>query len=309
MRIFLHADCVDDHFDVLDHWNYENLYGGGFFDVGGSFKGFDCIEEPVGYDDGSLPVKIKDKFENEVILDDVVSSPSNFSMLLKRKGKSRVKFTRMKGIIKRSKMVSLRMQGGSYQVSMAKQVVNHVEYANSIHLAKDKLSLQVILGTNDETSSKDDTSSNDEISSSEDLINYLSAHDVEWKLPKNTQEEPPKLHFDPIKTKVEEPLRLDIVYPHSHVASSVMGTNRTGKAHYGLRSLGPLKEKMVHVKKPNMIGQLTVLVAEMEAFDDPGEVFDTLMGLSDEIQVEEAKLARLNDLITQAEEEIEMKEA
>ncbi|GKB85969.1 hypothetical protein Tco_0958241 [Tanacetum coccineum] len=59
----------------------------------------------------------------------------------------------------------------------------------------------------------------------------------------------------------------------------------------------------------NMIGQLTALVAEMEAFDDPGEVFDTLMGLRDDIRVEEAKLAGLNDLITQVEEEIEMKEA
>ncbi|GJT20011.1 phospholipase-like protein [Tanacetum coccineum] len=107
---FLHADCVDDHFDVLDHWSYEDVYGGGCFDVSGSFKGFDCIEEPVGCDDGSLPVKIKDEFENEVILDDVVSSPPNLSMLSKRKGKSRVKFTRMTGIIKRSKMVSLRMR-------------------------------------------------------------------------------------------------------------------------------------------------------------------------------------------------------
>ncbi|GJV54672.1 hypothetical protein Tco_1455677 [Tanacetum coccineum] len=86
---------------------------------------------------------------------------------------------------------------------------------------------EVILGTDDETSLNDDTSSNDEISSSEDLINYLSARDVEWQLPKNTQEEPPKPHYAPIKTEVEEPLPLDIVYPHSHVASSVMGTNRT----------------------------------------------------------------------------------
>ncbi|GJS63718.1 hypothetical protein Tco_0678282 [Tanacetum coccineum] len=51
----------------------------------------------------------------------------------------------------------------------------------------------------------------------------------------------------------------------------------------------------------NMIAQLTALVAEMEAFDDPGEVFDTLMGLRDDIRVEEAKLAGVNDLITQAE--------
>ncbi|GJW98690.1 phospholipase-like protein [Tanacetum coccineum] len=90
--------------------SYEDVYGGGCFNVSGSFKGNECIKEPVGCDDSSLSVKIKDEFENKVILDDVVSSPANFSMLLKRKGKSRVKFTRMKGIIKRSKMVSLRMR-------------------------------------------------------------------------------------------------------------------------------------------------------------------------------------------------------
>nr|GEV81807.1 hypothetical protein [Tanacetum cinerariifolium] len=59
------------------------------------------------------------------------------------------------------------------------------------------------------------------------------------------QEELPKQHYDPIKTLVEEPLPLDIVYLHSHVASSVMGTNRNGKAHYGLRSLGPPKGRDV----------------------------------------------------------------
>ncbi|GJZ31534.1 hypothetical protein Tco_0576581 [Tanacetum coccineum] len=124
---------------------------------------------------------------------------------------------------------------------------------------------EVILGTDDETSSKDDTSSNDEISLSEYLINYLFARDVEWQLPKNTQEDPPKPHYDPIKTEVEEPLRLDIVYPHSHVVSSVMGTNKTGKAHYGLRSLGPLKEEMVHFKKPYNMVKVTNAVLGLKA--------------------------------------------
>ncbi|GKD62535.1 hypothetical protein Tco_1300044 [Tanacetum coccineum] len=106
---FLHADCVDDHFDPLDYWKYEDVYGGGCFDVGGDFKGFNWIDEPVGSDDRSLPGKSKDGFLNEVILDDVVSSPATtLSLLLKRKGKSRVKFTRMRAIIKRSKMLSLR---------------------------------------------------------------------------------------------------------------------------------------------------------------------------------------------------------
>nr|GEW31667.1 hypothetical protein [Tanacetum cinerariifolium] len=59
----------------------------------------------------------------------------------------------------------------------------------------------------------------------------------------------------------------------------------------------------------NMIGQLNALIAEIEAFEDQREVSDTLMGLKDDRHVEETKLIRLNDLITQGEEEIEMKEA
>ncbi|GJS51810.1 hypothetical protein Tco_0625172 [Tanacetum coccineum] len=59
----------------------------------------------------------------------------------------------------------------------------------------------------------------------------------------------------------------------------------------------------------NQIAQLNALIAKMEAFDDPGEVFDTLMGLRDNVRVENAKLMGLNELVTQAEEEIEMKEA
>ncbi|GKC42995.1 hypothetical protein Tco_1060717 [Tanacetum coccineum] len=78
---FLHADCVDDHFDPLDYWKYEDVYDGGCFDVSGSFKGFDLIDEPIA---------------------------TTLSLLLKRKGKIRVKFTRMRAIIKRSKMLSLR---------------------------------------------------------------------------------------------------------------------------------------------------------------------------------------------------------
>ncbi|GKF22391.1 hypothetical protein Tco_0074713 [Tanacetum coccineum] len=59
----------------------------------------------------------------------------------------------------------------------------------------------------------------------------------------------------------------------------------------------------------NQMAQLNALIAEMVAFDNPGEVFDTLMGLRDGVRVEDAKLMGLNDLIAQAEEEIEMKEA
>nr|GEV82567.1 phospholipase-like protein [Tanacetum cinerariifolium] len=81
---FLHVECVDDHFDPLDYYKYEDVYGGGCFDVGGSFKGFDWIDERVGSDDRSLLGRVK----------------MNFQMM--------VKFTRMRAIIKRSKMLSLR---------------------------------------------------------------------------------------------------------------------------------------------------------------------------------------------------------
>ncbi|GKF77258.1 hypothetical protein Tco_0229728, partial [Tanacetum coccineum] len=47
----------------------------------------------------------------------------------------------------------------------------------------------------------------------------------------------------------------------------------------------------------------------MEAFEDPREVFDTLMRLRNGKNVENSKLIGLNELITQAEEEIEMKKA
>nr|GEW43695.1 hypothetical protein [Tanacetum cinerariifolium] len=58
----------------------------------------------------------------------------------------------------------------------------------------------------------------------------------------------------------------------------------------------------------NQIAQLNALIAKMEAFDNPGEVFDTLIRIRDDVGVEDAKLMGLNDLIAQAKEEIEMKE-
>ncbi|GKA04557.1 hypothetical protein Tco_0683677 [Tanacetum coccineum] len=48
----------------------------------------------------------------------------------------------------------------------------------------------------------------------------------------------------------------------------------------------------------NQIAQLNALIAEMEAFDDPGEVFDTLIGLRDDVRVENAKLIGLNKLVS-----------
>nr|GEV16429.1 hypothetical protein [Tanacetum cinerariifolium] len=229
-------------------------------------KGFDWIDEPVGSDDRSLPGKSKDEFSNDVILDDVVSSlATTLSLLLKMKGKIRVTFTRMRAIIKKSKMISLRKSVrsnygrlvtviglnedvetssmnndsrvdvsslgglGRFLPSIdGKRSGNHPEYSNSIHLVQDKLSLQVRLKIDDETSSNDDTYSNDDkslnydTSSSEDLINYLSTRDIQWQLPKNTQAEQPKPLHVPIKTEEAEPLPLPIVYPYSHFALNTL---------------------------------------------------------------------------------------
>nr|GFD16259.1 hypothetical protein [Tanacetum cinerariifolium] len=57
----------------------------------------------------------------------------------------------------------------------------------------------------------------------------------------------------------------------------------------------------------NHIAQLNALITEIEAFEDPREVFDTLKG--DDKSVENAKQIGLNELITQSKEDIEMKEA
>nr|GEX18438.1 hypothetical protein [Tanacetum cinerariifolium] len=57
----------------------------------------------------------------------------------------------------------------------------------------------------------------------------------------------------------------------------------------------------------NLLAQLNALIAELEASSDPGEVFDTLMCLRDDVPDEQARLGALNDCITQAEEQIEIK--
>nr|GFA53724.1 hypothetical protein [Tanacetum cinerariifolium] len=59
----------------------------------------------------------------------------------------------------------------------------------------------------------------------------------------------------------------------------------------------------------NLVRQLNALITEMEALGDQGEIFDTLMDLKDDKEVARTKLQGLNGLITQAEQEIETKEA
>ncbi|GJZ52140.1 hypothetical protein Tco_0606655 [Tanacetum coccineum] len=49
-----------------------------------------------------------------------------------------------------------------------------------------------------------------------------------------------------------------------------------------------------------LIGQLNALIVELEAIEDQGEVFDTLMSLREDRRNENDKLLGLNDLIAHA---------
>nr|GEV62860.1 hypothetical protein [Tanacetum cinerariifolium] len=55
----------------------------------------------------------------------------------------------------------------------------------------------------------------------------------------------------------------------------------------------------------NLLGRLTVLIAELKAF--PGEVFETLMCLRDDVRDEQVRVDDLNDCIARALEHIEIK--
>ncbi|GJZ69576.1 hypothetical protein Tco_0633126 [Tanacetum coccineum] len=59
----------------------------------------------------------------------------------------------------------------------------------------------------------------------------------------------------------------------------------------------------------NVIAQLNAMIVEMEAMEDQGEVFDSLIYLREDRRSKNNKLMALNDLITQVEEEIKSKEA
>ncbi|GJY83509.1 hypothetical protein Tco_0496885 [Tanacetum coccineum] len=59
----------------------------------------------------------------------------------------------------------------------------------------------------------------------------------------------------------------------------------------------------------NLIEQLNALITKMKALEDQREMFETLMDLRDDREAANTKLLGLNALITQAEEEIETKEA
>nr|GEY80914.1 hypothetical protein [Tanacetum cinerariifolium]GEY81539.1 hypothetical protein [Tanacetum cinerariifolium]GEY81543.1 hypothetical protein [Tanacetum cinerariifolium] len=85
----------------------------------GSSTGCDWIDERVGYTDRSLLDISKAEFSKEALLNDGGSSSATYLLfVLKRKGKSRVKFTRKRAILKSSKMMSLRKGVRSHNVKV-----------------------------------------------------------------------------------------------------------------------------------------------------------------------------------------------
>ncbi|GJU87649.1 hypothetical protein Tco_1295195 [Tanacetum coccineum] len=67
-------------------------------------------------------------------------------------------------------------------------------------------------------------------------------------------------------------------------------------------------EKLSDVSTPPAMPELHLADKKLEASADPGEVFDTLLCLRDDVRDEQARLGVLNDCITQAKKQIEIKE-
>nr|GEV12488.1 hypothetical protein [Tanacetum cinerariifolium] len=76
-------------------------------------------------------------------------------------------------------------------------------------------------------------------------------HDLNWQYPKQTKE-------------IEEKT-LDVAYLNKETGSSCRGTNKKCQAYYALRSLGPIKEEDVVVKKPYNLVKVSNVVLGIKA--------------------------------------------
>nr|GEY23499.1 phospholipase-like protein [Tanacetum cinerariifolium] len=80
-NFWLKLVCLDP---VRKGWiTEEDVYGGGCFDVGDSFKGFDWIDEPVGFDDRSIPATTVIGLSEAVGDDDLKDTGCSFNNDLK----------------------------------------------------------------------------------------------------------------------------------------------------------------------------------------------------------------------------------
>ncbi|GJS04964.1 hypothetical protein Tco_0321472 [Tanacetum coccineum] len=106
-RDFLHCGSVADELVLDDNWQYEGLV---VEDVGGSSKHCDLVHENVVYKGHSLPNMDKEKFSNNVVLDDVVTDNLAYtlSLVLKKKCRNKVNVTRKTRCLNNSKSMRLR---------------------------------------------------------------------------------------------------------------------------------------------------------------------------------------------------------
>ncbi|GJS88680.1 hypothetical protein Tco_0771316 [Tanacetum coccineum] len=104
---FLHCDSVADEFLLDDNWQYEGL---AVDDVGGSSIHCDLVHENVVYNDLSVPSMDKERFSNNVVLDDVVTDTLAYTLplVLKKKCRNKVNVTRKTRCLKNSKTMRLR---------------------------------------------------------------------------------------------------------------------------------------------------------------------------------------------------------
>ncbi|GJX93487.1 hypothetical protein Tco_0348073 [Tanacetum coccineum] len=106
---FLHCDSVADEIVLHDNWKYEGLSLDGPIDVRGPTTWCDLVHECVVENGDSLPIMDKECFSNNVVLDDVVpANRKSTPLLLMKKGRNKVSFTRKSRCVKNSKTFSLR---------------------------------------------------------------------------------------------------------------------------------------------------------------------------------------------------------
>ncbi|GJT48969.1 RNA-directed DNA polymerase, eukaryota, reverse transcriptase zinc-binding domain protein [Tanacetum coccineum] len=104
---FLHCDSVADELVLDDNWQYEGL---AVDDVGGSSKHCDLVHENVVYNGHSLPNMDKERFLNNVVLDDVVTDTLAYTLplVLKKKCRNKVNVTRKTRCLNKLKTMRLR---------------------------------------------------------------------------------------------------------------------------------------------------------------------------------------------------------
>nr|GEU43483.1 hypothetical protein [Tanacetum cinerariifolium] len=107
---FSHCVSVADEVVLHDNWQYEDLALDGYIDVRGSSKHCDLVHENVVDNGYSLSNMDKERFSNNVVLDDVVIDTLAYtlSLVLKKRCRNKVNVTRKTRSLNNSKTIRLR---------------------------------------------------------------------------------------------------------------------------------------------------------------------------------------------------------